>query len=116
MVNPKIAKLDTIYTKDTKQVFIKQLFPNTYIPESSKLGAAGFDVKNCHSVKLLPCSVTKIRTGIACEISNHTIYLQVAPQSSLVLRQITIEGGVIHSGFRGVIIILLKITHQNKYA
>ena len=45
VVNPAISKMAIIKTKDTTQVFIKQLLPNAYIPRQSTPGAAGFDVK-----------------------------------------------------------------------
>ena len=52
MVNPEIAKLATIQTKNTTQDFITQLLQNIYISERSAPEVGGFDVKIFHSVKL----------------------------------------------------------------
>ena len=92
---------------------MKQLLPIAYIPQQSTPGTAGFEVKNCHSMNLIPYSVTKIHTGLACEIQDPTLYHRVALQSSLSLRHITAKGGVIDSDFCEEIIIILKKYIQN---
>ena len=87
---------------------MKRVLPNAYISRKSIPGATGFNVMNTHSVKLMPNVITKVHTGISCSIQDKALYLRVAPQRGLALRNISVERGVINSDYRGEIIILMR--------
>lgn len=55
----------------------------------------------------MPGEIYKIPTGLATALP-HGMYLRIAPQSSMALNHITVEGGVVNFDYRGENKILLK--------
>ena len=55
----------------------------------------------------MPNEITKIPTGLASSFPQG-MYLRITDRSSLALQNLTIQGGVIDSDYRGEIMILMK--------
>ena len=91
----------------TKQVQIMKLTPTASLPERGTKGSIGYDVKTQERVILQPGAITKIPTGLSTAFPSD-MYLRIAPRSSLSAQNITVEGGVVDSDFRGDIVVLLK--------
>jgi hypothetical protein len=71
---------------------VKTLSPNAQIPVQATPGSAGFNVTTMQDITLLPGEIKKAATGLSMSIPK-TLYLRIAPRSSLALQHITIEGG-----------------------
>jgi dUTP pyrophosphatase len=71
----------------------------------------GYDVFALETVQLKPLSTLKVRTGIAVEarhpLTGDPLGLLVRDRSSMAARGIATTGGVIDSGYRGEILILM---------
>lgn len=105
---------------------VKKLDPNARNPEITFPGEdLGYDVFSLESIRLVSGNVAKVRTGIAVKAYNE-IYsdkrlggysrptikplgLLVRDRSSMASKGIFTHGGVIDSGYRGEIIILMTV-------
>ena len=93
--------------KQSEVVTFRKLHPNATIPKRSTEGSIGFDVKLPHVTTLPPNEITKIPTGLASSFPQG-MYLRIADRSSLALKNLSIQAGVVDSDYRGEIIILIK--------
>lgn len=88
-------------------VRVKKLLSHVKLPKRATSGSIGFDACMAHPVTLAPNAITKIYTGLAMQVpDNH--YLRIAPRSSLSLKGISIEAGVVDSDYRSEIVILAQ--------
>lgn len=85
--------------KETIQV--QRLSPTATIPCQGTSGSAGFDVTMKQAIKIEPGEISKIPTGLSTTLPQD-MYIRVAPQSSLALKHLTVQGGVIDSYYRGI--------------
>ena len=97
-----------------ESILIQKLSPTATIPSQGTPGSAGFDVTTTATIKLEPGEIMKIPTGLATALPKD-MYLRIAPRSSLALKHITVEGGVVDSDYRGEIKVLLKNNGSRAY-
>jgi dUTP pyrophosphatase len=88
-------------------VQIMKLSPTAVLPSRATKGSIGYDVYTQEEITIQPGSIAKIPTGLASSLPS-TMYLRIAPRSSLSQQHITVEGGIIDSDYRGDIIVMLK--------
>jgi deoxyuridine 5'-triphosphate nucleotidohydrolase len=100
------------YPKYSSTVRVKKLIAHAQLPKRATAGSIGFDITSAHDVKLLPQTVTKVHTGLAIQVPQGH-YLRVAPKSSLSIKGISVEAGVIDSDYRGEIIVVLRNHNQS---
>ncbi len=97
----------TIPSSFTKSVQIMKLTETATIPSRGTPGSIGYDVTAAHSTTIEPGQISTIGTGLSTAFNND-MYLRIAPRSSLALKHLTVEGGVVDSDYRGEIKVLLK--------
>ena len=90
-------------------MFCKRLVPDAKIPTRAHISDAGYDVFCLEEVVIIPPGQRKsIRTGIAISCPTGVAW-QVWPRSGLAQRcGIGVLGGLIDSGYRGEVIIMLQ--------
>ena len=91
----------------TETVEIQRLTNLATLPTRGTNGSIGYDVSSVGAVTIQPNEIKTIPTGLITSLPSG-MYLRVAPRSSLSLKHITVEGGVIDADYRGEIKILLK--------
>lgn len=92
------------------RVPIKCLHPEAVIPTRASDGDAGWDLYALEAGELEPGQRELFRTGIALAIP-HGYVGYIKPRSGLALRQgINVLGGVIDSGYRGDVGVILHNT------
>ena len=111
--------IDYIPQPEHHQTFIqtvqmKQLAPEAIIPSKATPGSVGYDVHAIHGQTIMPNQIAKLHTGLAVAMPSE-MYLRIAPRSSLALKHLTIEGGVVDSDYRGEIVILMKNNSNKPY-
>ena len=102
----------TEYHKFSETVSITKLLPTATIPTQATRGAIGFDVTSITPTTIQPGTIAIIPTGLATALPPG-MYIRIAPRSSLSLKHLSVEGGVIDSDYRGEIRILLKNNGTN---
>lgn len=84
------------------------------VPLVAHDGDAGADLYSIEHASIPPLSRQIIRTGIAIEIPNG-MYAKIAPRSGLAVKHgIDILAGIIDSGYRGEICVVLYNTDKDK--
>ena len=84
---------------------------NAIIPVRATEGSAGYDVF-AYNEKLIPKhSVSRTCTGVRIEIPPG-MYAEFKTRSSYVLKNLTVEGGVIDSDYRGLLYVCMR-NHNN---
>ncbi|XP_002156201.1 uncharacterized protein LOC100210261 [Hydra vulgaris] len=84
------------------------------MPKRATQGSAGFDIFAMEDVYLLKRATVKVPTGIRMQIPDG-YYGQLLSRSSLAAQNITVEGGVIDSDYRGEICVLLKNNNDREF-
>ena len=90
----------------TKSVIFERRHKRATLPFQATPGSIGFDIKPLQSIQLLPKKVTKIPIGLACAIPKG-LYARLAEHSSLGVKGVSVQGGVIDPDYRGEIHVLL---------
>lgn len=85
---------------------VRRLHPEAKLPTRAYEGDAGFDLYALEDVPVYGSSLSEVRTGIAVEIPPGHVGL-VLDRSSVAKKHLKVVGGVIDSGYRGEIIVLL---------
>lgn len=88
-------------------VQLQKLIPQATVPTRATKGSIGYDVQSITPQSILPGTVQKIPTSLATALPKG-MYLRIAPRSSLALKGISVEGGIIDSDYRGKIQVLLR--------
>ena len=88
------------------KVLIKKLNENAKIPVRAHAGDAGLDLYALESAVLKPSVPTRIQTGIALAIPNGHVGM-ICDRSSMGAKGIRILGGIVDSGYRGEVQVLL---------
>lgn len=92
---------------------VKRLHHEAQLPVQGKPGDAGFDLHAIEPGKLPPGGRWLFRTGIAVAIPEGYVGY-IKPRSGLALRQgLDVLGGVIDSGYRGEIGVILYNTNMS---
>ncbi len=86
---------------------VKRLINTAVLPSKAYIGDLGWDLFSVEEVVIPPRQFKKIRTGIAIEFPD-SIGALIKDRSSLASKGIFTTGGVIDSGYRGEIIIILN--------
>jgi dUTP pyrophosphatase len=89
------------------RVKIQRLSPTAKIPTRAYGGNAGLDIYADGYYSLFPGDITEVKTGIKIQIPKGYVGL-IWNKSGLAKLEIHTVGGVIDSGYRGEIIILVK--------
>jgi dUTP pyrophosphatase len=86
---------------------IKLLDPRAKVPTMGHPGEdLGYDLYALETIDLPKSLVMKVRTGIAIEFPKHYGAV-IKDKSSLASEGVTVSGGVIDSGYRGEIFVLM---------
>lgn len=94
------------------EIQIQRLSPQATLPTRAHATDAGMDLYALDDVFLAPAAGAMARTGIAMAVPQGFVGM-VADRSSLAKKGIKTAGGIIDSGYRGEIqIILRNLTHQ----
>jgi len=91
---------------------VKLLEPGARLPEVAHPGEdLGYDLFALETANLAPQATVRVRTGIAVEArhpeTGAPLGLLVRDRSSMAARGIAATGGVIDSGYRGEILVLM---------
>lgn len=88
-------------------ICIKKLNPSAVIPVQANNSDAGYDLFSIENAVLKPLERKLLKTGIAIEIP-HGFYGRIAPRSGLAFKHgIDVLAGVVDSGYRGEIGVIL---------
>ena len=89
------------------KIKVKRVFPEAKVPTRANDSDAGYDLYSTESLPLIPSSRQAICTGICVEIPKG-YYGRIAPRSGLALKAgLDVLGGVIDSGYRDEIKVIL---------
>ena len=105
------------FTPQQKEPFIKtvkfQLRTETArLPQQGTPNSIGFDIACDKPTKVPRGKTVKISTGLTCSIPMG-LYGRIASRSSLALKGLNVQGGVINPDYRGEIMILIHNSTQN---
>ena len=92
---------------------VKLIHDNAAIPVRMTLGSAGYDILSPISTSIERCTQSLIKTGIVLEIPVGYVGM-IRDRSSLALKGINIEAGIIDSDYRDEIGILVHVTDLYK--
>jgi dUTP pyrophosphatase len=90
---------------------IKRLNKFAELPSRANKSDAGYDLHACRDMIIPPMERVVVKTGIAIEIPEG-FYGRIAPRSSLAIKGMDVLAGVIDSGYRdeiGVVLINLNL-------
>lgn len=93
-------------------LLVKRLHPEATLPKRAYSDDAGFDLYACERQHILPNEVVKVSTGIAIEIPTGYFGL-VVTRSSMAHKGVYVTGGVIDSGYRGPVHVVLNTGAQS---
>ena len=92
--------------KEIKALLTKKLDPGARLLECKTPSAAGYDLMPCQDFSLEPDKQLLINTGIALAIPDG-FYGQLHLCSSIALKGLSVEGGIIDTDYQGPIKIIL---------
>ena len=93
---------------------MQRLDPAAILPARAHPDDAGLDLRALDAVEIAPGRGVKIRTGIAMEIPQGFVGM-IADRSSLAARGLKTAGGIIDSGYRGEVqIVMRNLTHEGQ--
>jgi dUTP pyrophosphatase len=97
-------------------IYVKKLVGSAMIPARANKTDAGYDLWSVESYTLKPLERKLFKTGIAIEIPSG-YYGRVAPRSGLAFKRgLDVMAGVIDSGFRGEVgVILINLSNEEVY-
>ena len=82
-------------------------------PEKTYEDDAGLDLKSDSNVVIMPGHTAMIKTGVRSQIPRGTVGL-IKGRSGLAKKGVTILGGVVDSGYRGEIAVMLaNLGHED---
>lgn len=84
----------------------KRLTNTAILPKRTHFDDAGLDLYADEDVEIMFGEVVKIKTGIALAIPPN-FYGNILGRSSMASRGLTVLGGVIDSGYRGEVVVML---------
>ena len=85
---------------------VKRFNVTAILPKKAFATDAGFDLYSCEDISIAPSTSELIDTGIGIILPAGT-YGHVAPRSSLARKNIIVNGGIIDSGYRDSIKVIL---------
>lgn len=97
-------------------MFAKRLRPDARLPARANPGDAGYDLAAVEGVAVPARGKAVVPTGIAVAIPGDT-YARVAPRSGLAAKNsIHVGGGVVDSGYRGEVKVVLFNLSDTEFA
>ena len=87
-------------------MLVKRINPQALIPSKGTIGSIGFDVASTTTTTIQPGKTVPIPTGLATAFTSD-MYLRIATRSSMAMKQLIVQGGVVDSDYRGEIQVLL---------
>lgn len=87
---------------------VKKIVPEAKLPTRAKEGDAGLDLYSVESCVIEPMGRRAVRTGIAMEIPMGCVGLVWDKSGIAAKTGMTVRGGVIDSGYRGEIQVILS--------
>lgn len=97
-----------------QHVQIKRLVPHATILSCSSPGSIRYGVTSIDTLLIPPRTTCTIPLGLSTSFSPN-MYMCIASRSSLVLQQITVQGGVIDSNYRGENKVILHNASDTPY-
>lgn len=91
-----------------------KLHPNAVIPSRANPCDAGYDLTACEESTIPAHGWCLVPTGISIQIPGDC-YARVAPRSGLSTKGLTVGAGVVDSGYRGEVKVLLFNHNVNDY-
>jgi dUTP pyrophosphatase len=88
------------------QLFVKRLTSTAVLPIRHNEDDAGYDISSDCPVSIPPKGKCLVGTGISFTVPKGT-YGQIAPRSSLSMKSIFVNAGVIDRGYTGEVKVLL---------
>ncbi len=102
-----LVKAGTIFQKNSMILKIKKIHQNAKIPKYALPGDAGMDLFSVENLSIKPGSIEAIKTGITVDLPEGSVGL-IWDKSGLALKSgIKVMGGVIDSGYRGEIAVII---------
>lgn len=95
------------------EILIQKLSEDAQIPSKANQGDAGYDLVSVEEKILNPLERVVVKTGIKIQIPNNC-YGRVAPRSGLAVKNgIDVMAGVIDSGYRGEVgVVLINLSNE----
>ena len=93
---------------------VKLMSEHARLPERKSAGAAGYDLYSAERKCIKAGRRDMVHTHIALKIPDGH-YGRVAPRSSLALKSIDVEAGVIDSDYRGEVCIVLSNSSKEDF-
>jgi len=95
-------------------MFVRLLSETSKVPMRMSEGAAGYDIYSNEDTIIKSQNRQLISTGISIEIPDN-VYGQIAPRSSLAIKEIDVGAGIIDSDYRGEVKVLLINNSVNDF-
>ena len=125
ILNGNMIPIDQLIIQIATQVFshlssckirvkCKKLSDTAQLPKYNHDSDTCADIYSDVDIVLEPESVTKVSTGIACELPDG-FYLRILSRSGLASNGIVTVGGVCDNSYRGEIIVMLHNTTKERY-
>jgi dUTP pyrophosphatase len=86
---------------------VKKLVPSAHLPEKARAGDLGYDLFAADHVLIHPGEMRTVGTGIAVEFPPGWGGV-IKDRSSMAMKRLTVSAGVIDSGYRGEIKVLIS--------
>ncbi|MFX0172476.1 MAG: dUTP diphosphatase [Candidatus Hodarchaeota archaeon] len=93
---------------------IKKIHQDAQLPKKHDENDAAFDLYSIEEVKLSPKQTRIVHTGISMEIPAGN-FGKIETRSSMAFNGIFVTGGVIDSGYRGEIMVILNNFSSQEY-
>lgn len=97
------------------KVLIKKISGEAKIPDYAHKGDAGMDLYSCEDCEIMPGEIKGIKTGIAMEIPFGFVGLVWDKSGLSAKNSVHRLAGVIDSGYRGEIIVVLANLGKQKF-
>lgn len=98
-----------------KTLRVKRLHEEAIIPTRTHSTDAGLDLYACNEMLIQPFTTVKISTNLAVDVSPGYVGL-VRDRSSVSLKGLKVNAGVVDAGYRGVLqIVLVNVGKEERY-
>lgn len=98
---------------------VKKLYPNAKLPTVAHPGEdLGYDLYSLHDAWVIKDQITLIHTGISCIAYNtfmEPFGLLIKERSSMALKGVFTEAGVVDAGYRGEIRVIMSTSNMTPY-
>jgi len=96
------------------KIEIKKLDDNAKLPTKKHIEDACYDLYSLEDYVISPKTTAKIKTGIVMKIPDG-YYGRIYPRSSLAIKGLFVNAGIIDSNYRGEIIVVLYNSSHEPY-